>query len=101
MYYSPVTHRFLHFTLYILHSYALFSHYATTVSSTNIQIISAGFVLMEKKLSVNIIYMWSKKICIKFGVIFFASTKILSIKLVNYWDKYTEMHGKKNVKKKC
>jgi len=25
-------------------------------------------------------------------------TKILCIKLVNYWDKYTEMHGQKNVK---
>jgi len=24
-------------------------------------------------------------------------TKILCIKLVNYWDKYTEMHGQKNV----
>ena len=26
--------------------------------------------------------------------------KILCIKLVNYWDKYTEMHGQQNVKKK-
>jgi len=25
--------------------------------------------------------------------------KILCIKLVNYWDKYTEMHGQQNVKK--
>jgi len=25
-------------------------------------------------------------------------TKILCIKLVNYWDKYTEMHGQQNVK---
>ena len=25
---------------------------------------------------------------------------ILCIKLVNYWDKYTEMHGQQNVKKK-
>jgi len=26
--------------------------------------------------------------------------KSLCIKLVNYWDKYTEMHGQQNVKKK-
>ena len=26
------------------------------------------------------------------------TTKILWIKLVNYWDKYTEMHGQQNVK---
>jgi len=25
--------------------------------------------------------------------------QILSIKLVKYWDKYTEMHGQQNVKK--
>jgi len=25
---------------------------------------------------------------------------MLCIKLVNYWDKYTEMHGQQNVKKK-
>ena len=29
----------------------------------------------------------------------YCKTKILCIKLVNYWDKYTEMHGKQNVKK--
>ena len=28
-----------------------------------------------------------------------SSTKILCIKLVNYWDKYTEMQGQQNVKK--
>ena len=28
-----------------------------------------------------------------------CKTKILCIKLVNYWDKYTEMHGQQNVKK--
>jgi len=27
-----------------------------------------------------------------------SKTKILCIKLVNYWDKYTEMHGQQNVK---
>jgi len=26
--------------------------------------------------------------------------QILCIELVNYWDKYTEMHGQQNVKKK-
>ena len=26
--------------------------------------------------------------------------QILCIKLVEYWDKYTEMHGQQNVKKK-
>jgi len=25
--------------------------------------------------------------------------QILCIKLVNYWDKYTEMHGQQNIKK--
>jgi len=29
----------------------------------------------------------------------YCKTKILCIKLVNYWDKYTEMHGQQNVKK--
>ena len=29
----------------------------------------------------------------------YYKTKILCIKLVNYWDKYTEMHGQQNVKK--
>ena len=28
----------------------------------------------------------------------YCKTKILCIKLVNYWDKYTEMHGQQNVK---
>jgi len=32
---------------------------------------------------------WNKTYC---------KTKILCIKLVNYWDKYTEMHGQQNVK---
>jgi len=27
-----------------------------------------------------------------------CKTKLLCIKLVNYWDKYTEMHGQQNVK---
>ena len=31
---------------------------------------------------------WNKTYC---------KTKILCIKLVNYWDKYTEMHGQQNV----
>jgi len=30
----------------------------------------------------------------------YCKTKILCIKLVKYWDKYTEMHGQQNVKKK-
>ena len=30
----------------------------------------------------------------------YCKTKILCIKLVNYWDKCTEMHGQQNVKKK-
>ena len=34
---------------------------------------------------------WNKTYC---------KTKILCIQLVNYWDKYTEMHGQQNVKKK-
>jgi len=29
----------------------------------------------------------------------YCKTKILCIKLVNYWDKYTEMHGQQNIKK--
>jgi hypothetical protein len=32
---------------------------------------------------------WNKTYC---------KTKILCIKLVNYWDKYTEMHGRQNDK---
>jgi len=32
---------------------------------------------------------WNKTYC---------ETKILCIKLVKYWDKYTEMHGQQNVK---
>ena len=28
----------------------------------------------------------------------YYKTKILCIKLVNYWDKYTEMHGQRNDK---
>ena len=32
---------------------------------------------------------WNKTYC---------KTKILCIRLVNYWDKYTEMHGQQNVK---
>jgi len=31
----------------------------------------------------------------------YCKTKILCIKLVNYWDKYTEMHGQQNVKIRC
>jgi len=32
----------------------------------------------------------------------YCKTKILCIKLVNYWDKYTETHGQQNVKtNKC
>ena len=34
---------------------------------------------------------WNKTYC---------KTKILCIKLVNYWDKYTEIHGQQNIKKK-
>jgi len=33
---------------------------------------------------------WNKTYC---------ETTILCIKLVKYWDKYTEMHGQQNVKK--
>ena len=29
----------------------------------------------------------------------YCKTKILCTKLVNYWDKYTEMHRQQNVKK--
>jgi len=29
----------------------------------------------------------------------YCEIKILCIKLVNYWDKYTEMHGQQNIKK--
>jgi len=31
----------------------------------------------------------------------YCKTKILCIKLVNCWDKYTEMHGQRNVKNRC
>ena len=31
-------------------------------------------------------------------LIAYCKTKILCIKLVNYWDKYTEMHGQQNIK---
>jgi len=31
--------------------------------------------------------------------IHYCKTKILCINLVNYWDKYTEIHGQQNVKK--
>ena len=30
----------------------------------------------------------------------YCKIKIVCIKLVNYWDKYTEMHGQQNTKKK-
>jgi len=37
----------------------------------------------------NHVEAWNKTYC---------ETKILYIKLVNYWDKYTDMHGQHNIK---
>ena len=37
--------------------------------------------------------------CNKFSIIILVQNNMLCIKLVNYWDKYTEMHGQQNVKK--